>query len=143
MSTSTIPTELRRIIAIHFQQCCCYCQSQQVVSGMSFTIDHIIPEALGGATNLENLCFACWDCNLIKQKRIAGIDPDTGEMAAFYHPNQQRWSDHFAWQERGRILIGLTTIGRATVDGVRLNRFILMQARERWIKAGWHPPILD
>lgn len=107
---------------------------------MQFTVDHIIAESLGGQTVIENLCLACWDCNLIKSNRIAALDPDTGTMVTLFHPSQQKWLDHFAWVEQGAILIGTTASGRATIEALRLNRLLLVQARKRWIEAGWHPP---
>ncbi|WNZ24154.1 mitochondrial large ribosomal subunit protein uL30m [Leptolyngbya sp. NK1-12] len=32
------------------------------------------------------------------------------------------WSEHFAWSEDTTLIIGLTPIGRATVQTLRLNR---------------------
>lgn len=107
---------------------------------MRLTVDHVIPEALGGTTTVDNLCLACWDCNLAKQNRIAAADPESGEVIPFFHPNKQEWNDHFAWQQGGALIVGLTASGRATVNALALNRLVLVQARKRWIKAGWHPP---
>lgn len=86
MSQSPIPLELRQLVAERAHHCCCYCLTQEEVVGMRFTIDHIIAESLGGQTTDENLCLACWDCNLIKNKRIAAIDPDTGNMVPSFIP---------------------------------------------------------
>ena len=108
--------------------------------GVLFTIDHIIPQALGGQTVAENLCLACWDCNLIKNKRIADIDPETGQMTSLFHRYKHLWQEHFAWQDKGLLVIGLTPTGRATVNLLKLNRPALVHAREWWIKVGWHPP---
>ncbi len=108
--------------------------------GMRFTVDHIIAESLGGQTDIDNLCLACWDCNLIKNKRIAAPDPDTGEIVLLFHPNHQRWDENFMWIEEGSRITGKTTTGRATIEALRLNRPLLVQARKRWIEAGWHPP---
>lgn len=140
MSHTAIAAELRRRVAARAHYCCSYCLTQEEVVGMQFTVDHIIAESLGGQTIAENLCLACWDCNLIKNNRIAALDPDTGTMVTLFHPNQQNWLEHFAWVEQGAILIGITSNGRATIEALRLNRPLLVQARKRWIKAGWHPP---
>jgi len=140
MSKTTVSLELRQFVAENSRYRCCYCLTQEEIVGTYFTVDHIIPEALGGQTTLENLCLACWDCNLIKQKRISGIDAMTNEMIALFHPNRQHWHAHFAWQQEGCLIIGLTPTGRATIETLRLNRPVLVQARKRWIQAGWHPP---
>ncbi|MEW5985546.1 MAG: HNH endonuclease [Chloroflexota bacterium] len=91
-------------------------------------------------TYLDNLCLACWSCNLIKQKQIAAVDPDSGEVTRLFHPNTQKWSEHFAWADDGLIIVGLTPTGRATVKALKLNRGRLVRSRRLWIQAGWHPP---
>jgi len=108
--------------------------------GARFTVDHIIPESLGGTTTLDNLCLACWGCNLIKQDRIAALDPETGEVVRLFHPHKQDWHEHFTWVAGGLFIVGLTPTGRATVSALKLNRAPLVSARRLWIEAGWHPP---
>lgn len=141
MSLTPIPAQLRHEVAKKCQNRCAYCLSQQDISGIQFTIDHIIPESLGGETEVGNLCLACWDCNLVKQNRISAVDPETDVPVSLFHPNQQKWAEHFQWQANGLIVVGLISTGRATIESLRLNRPILLRARERWIKVGWHPPV--
>lgn len=141
MSLTAISPQFRHEIAEKSKNRCAYCLSQQDISGIKFTIDHIIPESLGGETATDNLCLACWDCNLTKQNRISAVDPETDEHVPLFHPNQQEWSEHFHWEANGLIVMGLTSTGRATIASLRLNRPILLRARERWIKVGWHPPV--
>lgn len=74
MSQTYLSPSLRAQVAAQSHNCCCYCLCQEDVAGVRFTIDHIIPESLGGETVAENLCLACWDCNLVKQNRIVGTD---------------------------------------------------------------------
>lgn len=138
--TSPLSAGLRREVAGRARFRCSYCQSQEDVVGASFTVDHIIPQVLGGSDEPDNLCLACWDCNRLKRTHVAGVDPDTGQRAPLFDPNHQRWADHFAWSEDGRLVLGLTPIGRATVERLRLNQAVLVRAREHWIRAGWHPP---
>jgi hypothetical protein len=98
MSSSPLTPALRNIIAARDQNRCVYCQSQQAISGTKFTIDHIIPQSLGGTNDPDNLCLACWDCNLSKQNRIAVLDQESGESVPLFHPVQQNWQDHFVWE---------------------------------------------
>jgi hypothetical protein len=79
-----------------------------------------------GATEPENLAFACQGCNNRKYTAIDAVDPITYEIAPLYHPRQQRWSEHFAWNEDCTLVIGLTPTGRATVEKLDLNRAGLM-----------------
>lgn len=61
-------------------------------------------------------------------------------MVLLFNPRSQDWNKHFAWTEDGEQIIGLTAIGRATVEALNLNRPTLVKARRRWVEAGWHPP---
>lgn len=140
MSRTRISSSLREAVARRSRHRCSYCLTTERIVGARFTVDHIIPESLGGATTLENLCLACWSCNLHKHDRITALDPDTGEMVRLFHPNQQNWSEHFVWRSDGLLIVGLTPIGRATVEALQLNRAPLVNARRLWRDAGWHPP---
>lgn len=98
MSLASPSPALRRVISQRDHYRCVYCQSQAEIAGMQFTIDHIIPESLGGTNEESNLCLACWDCNLIKQNRIAAVDPQTSESVPLFHPLLEEWRAHFSWQ---------------------------------------------
>ena len=140
---SAIPPQLQQEVAAHSQYRCRYCQSQQRLMGVALTIDHILPQSLGGPTERENLCLACWDCNLAKSDRTTAVDPQTGDTVQLFHPNEQQWDEHFRWSEAGWHMIGLTPTGRATVVALKLNRPQLVEARRYWVRAGWHPPLPD
>jgi hypothetical protein len=104
-------------------------------------LDHLIPEAFGGATEEANLWLACSQCNLHKGDRISARDPVTNAWVPLFNPRYQRWHAHFRWTELGDEMVGLTDTGRATVIALALNRPLLVQARRAWVKAGWHPPM--
>lgn len=140
MSRPCISPQLRQVVAARSDYRCAYCLTDEQIVGGFFTIDHIIPLSLGGITTPENLCLACWDCNLIKSARIAALDPNTGLMTPLFHPYKQDWDDHFVWQAEGLLILGSTPVGRATVNSLKLNRPPLVKARHYWIRAGWHPP---
>jgi len=103
-------------------------------------LDHIIPEALGGRNEEENLWLACSLCNDAKGCRIAVLDFISGEVVRLFHPREQVWSDHFRWSGAADRIIGLTPTGRATVNALKLNRPALVRARQAWVAVGWHPP---
>jgi len=140
MSKTHIPKVLYDRVASQAGLRCGYCLSAQAIAGQKMEIDHFIPEALGGKTEEENLWLACRDCNGFKGERVAALDPESGEIVPLFNPRQQRWRDHFAWNEAGDKMVGLTAIGRATVIALKLNRRVLVQARQLWVAAGWHPP---
>ncbi len=140
MSRTYVPVALRRQLDERDRLLCSYCRTAQKVVGGELTVDHIVPEALGGPTALHNLCLACTRCNLLKGDRIVGLDPVTGMLERLYHPVQEQWTDHFAWAEGGVLVQGLTATGRATIQALQLNRVLLVESRKLWIAAGWHPP---
>ncbi len=140
MSKTPIPTLLRRHVAERFHYRCNYCQTSERIVGASFTVDHILPEALGGLTVLENLCLACWPCNLRKGKRISAIDPESKVRVRLFHPILQGWDEYFRWDADGLLIVGLMPSGRATVQALNMNDRERVNGRRLWISAGWHPP---
>jgi len=135
-----IPREQRRSIAEEAQYRCGYCQTQEVVSSIPLTIEHITPTAKGGNDDNENLWLSCRLCNEKKGMLLEALDPDTGETAPLFNPRTQTWSDHFTWSEDGSRIIPKTAIGRATVDVLSLNDELRVRARAIWVTAGYHPP---
>ena len=140
MSKTYIPKALRLRVATQANHRCGYCLTAEDISGMPMEIDHLMPESLYGATEEDNLWLACSQCNKHKSHRITAIDPQTDEMVLLFNPRAQDWNEHFTWTEDGVQIIGLTPTGRATVDGLQLNRSSQLKARRRWVKVGWHPP---
>jgi hypothetical protein len=59
---------------------------------------------------------------------------------SLYNPRTQSWPEHFAWSGDGILILGLTAIGRATVNALRLNNVDIVAARHLWVSVGWHPP---
>ena len=119
---------------------CKYCLTSQEITGAGFTLDHIEPKSKGGTDEAENLCTCCVDCNQIKSNRTEFVDPITLKICSIFHPNKQEWEQHFKWNAAGTHMIGVTAIGRATIDALKLNRPQLVHARGFWVAAGWHPP---
>jgi len=99
-----------------------------------------MPRSAGGETVFENLCLACPTCNRYKAHRYTTATPLLGQTVSLFHPQQQHWADHFAWNEAGTEIIGLTLTGQATIEVLRMNRPQLMRLRRMWIKMGEHPP---
>jgi hypothetical protein len=103
-------------------------------------IDHLIPEALGGKTERQNLWLACPLCNRYKGQQVIAEDPVSQQEVPLFNPRTQKWQQHFAWSSDGTRVVGLTLTGRATVRALLLNRPVLVAARKRWVAVGWHPP---
>jgi hypothetical protein len=140
MTGSYIPKWLRERIAEQAAYRCGYCLSSERIVGAPMELDHIIPESLGGLTQVDNLWLACSMCNDHKSNRMVARDPLTGDIVRLFDPRRQQWHEHFRWNNSGDRILGRTTVGRATVVALRLNRTSLVTARRLWVTAGWHPP---
>jgi len=140
MSEKHIPAELRRLVADRARHCCEYCRTQTQYSSDSFTVDHIMPRSLGGLTTAENLALCCHGCNQHKSNRTSAPDPVTDSPVLLFHPREQRWDEHFAWNEDFTLMLGLTPIGRATIGALQLNRPGLINLRRVLYAVGEHPP---
>lgn len=135
---STISASLRRLVIQRSENRCEYCGISQIGQVATFHIDHIIPIVAGGETSVENLALACVSCSLRKGARQTLEDLETGEIVSIFNPRRQVWKEHFAWD--GVQVIGLTGIGRATVQALDLNRPTMLAIRGEEELLGRHPP---
>jgi hypothetical protein len=131
---------LRRRIAEQAALRCGYCRTQERVSGIPLTLEHLCPKAKGGTDEEENLWLSCRLCNEAKGVSTTAPDPATGVLAPLYNPRGQAWREHFAWDATTTRIIGITPSGRATVEALDLNADLRVAARALWVEAGWHPP---
>jgi hypothetical protein len=129
----------RRNVERRAKGCCEYCQSPAKYSTQTFALEHIIPRSQGGDTSLDNLALACQGCNNHKYNKTKSRDPVTRQFVDLFHPRQQRWQEHFTWNECFELILGLTATGRATVEALRLNRPELVNLRRLLYAAGEHP----
>ena len=137
-----ISDTLRREIAERANHRCEYCQTAQRISGAQMHIEHIIPLSQDGTSDEGNLCLSCAWCNSFKSVKTRAIDPQTDAEVPLYNPRTQTWVEHFHWQENGYEIVGMTSIGRATVAALKMNNEYILPARRQWVLAGWHPPEL-
>jgi hypothetical protein len=121
--------QLKLLVARRANRRCEYCLSPEAYCPNPFSVDHIIPSSLGGGFDSGNLAYTCSGCNGHKFTATHAIDPQTNGLAPLYHPRQQRWSDHFRWQEDFSIIGGTSPTGRATVERLRLNRVEVVNLR--------------
>jgi hypothetical protein len=141
MPRDYLPADLIRRVQEAARHRCGYCLSPQHLVFAPLHIEHIRPRAADGANDEFNLWLSCAICNGHKSDRMCALDPDSGEEVPLFNPREQRWSEHFRWSEDGLRIIGLTSIGRATVIALHLaDDPIALLVRSYWIQAGWHPP---
>jgi len=135
-----ISSSLRQLVRARAKGCCEYCLSQEDYSPERFSIEHIYPCSKGGSSDLDNLALSCQGCNNCKYTKTHALDPVTKELVRLYHPRQDRWNAHFTWNEDYSTLVGLTSVGRATIDALKLNRLGLVNLRQALYQVKIHPP---
>jgi hypothetical protein len=141
MPESRVTAQQKKVVAERANGCCEYCRSQVRFAIQPFSIEHIIPRSAGGETVLDNLALSCQGCNNHKYNKTEGRDPVSGDTVPLYHPRKQRWSNHFAWNDDFTLIIGLTPIGRSTVEALQLNREGVVNLRRVLYAMGEHPPV--
>lgn len=135
-----IPAKLQEQVRERSNFLCEYCYTSEKWQYVRFTVDHIIPVTRGGADTQENLAFACFHCNRRKGRRVTALDPYSGEEVSLFHPRQHLWGEHFIWSIDRLYLMGLTPVGRATVEALELNRERAIRIRAADLTVGRHPP---
>lgn len=88
----------------------------------------------GGATDANNLAFACWRCNRHKGTDLGSFDPQTGTFSFLFNPRTQNWAEHFRLEEV--TILGLTPEGRTTVNLLQLNSNERLAERRRLLEQG-------
>jgi hypothetical protein len=141
MNRPDVSEDIRRRVRQAAGDRCGYCLSPQRLVMSKLEVEHIIPRAQGGSDDESNLWLSCGLCNRHKSARMTGIDPLDGSTVPLFDPRAQGWGEHFKWSSDGISIVGLTTVGRATVDTLRLNNEIAVEVRRNWVLAGWHPPL--
>ena len=138
MPRSRIPIRLRRLVVQRAKQRCEYCLLHQDDRPEPHACDHIIARKHRGRTSSDNLAFACARCNNHKGPDLASADPLTGEIVLLFNPRTDNWGNHFA--VANAHIIGLTAIGRATVELLHFNDPLRVEQRRVLIAAGQYPP---
>ena len=107
---------------------CEYCLFPEAASALPFHVDHIIAEKHSGATESENLSWACFSCNVHKGSNIAGLDPIDATLTRLLHPRRDIWAEHFEWQ--GAWFRGTSSIGRTTIAVLEINHPDMVAVRD-------------
>lgn len=135
-----VSSELRNLVSKRANFICEYCKCQENFSADSFSVEHIKPVALGGETVEQNLAYACLGCNSHKATKILAIDPISEIKVPLFNPRIQIWHEHFTWDKNFTEIIGLTSVGRATIEALKLNRKGVINLRWALFAVGKHPP---
>ena len=141
MSRTKISAALAEKIREQAQLRCGYCLVGEHLIGIRMEFEHLLPLAKGGQTVEENLWLSCRNCNGFKHTLTEAADPETGQLTSLFNPRTQHWFEHFGWNEDHTEIIGLTSVGKATVLALKLNHPKIVATRKLWVSVGWWPPV--
>jgi hypothetical protein len=131
---------VRDLVFRRAQGRCEFCRSPAAFAHQSFSLEHIRPRSRQGNERPGNLALSCQGCNNHKYNQTKARDPVSNEEVRLFNPRRDKWATHFAWTDDATQILGLTAIGRATVEALELNREALINLRGVLVKAGEHPP---
>ena len=116
---------------------CEYCHiPQDATPFIAFHVEHIIAKQHvdDDHDDPSGLAYACDRCNAFKGPNLSSIDPQTGDRVNVFNPRTDDWADNFA-VSRGMI-VGLTSIGRATARLLNMNDSRRVEMRLQWLDEG-------
>jgi hypothetical protein len=116
---------------------CEYCLLRQEHCELTHHVEHIVARQHGGSDDASNLALACHRCNLSKGPNLTAIDPVTCEIVPLFHPRSGNWSENFLLE--GERVIGLTAIGRATVQLLAMNDIRRLELRAQILSSDDQP----
>ena len=134
-----VPECIRNKVALRARGICEYCRYPEEFNFGRFTIDHILPRSKGGSDHIRNLALACRSCNENKGAIIDAIDPATGRAVELYNLRVALWENHFCWSNDFTLMVGLTSIGKATILALRTNHPGVVKQFKILYKLGLHP----
>jgi hypothetical protein len=129
---------LAEVVRTRAKGICEYCRLPQDSQEATFQIDHVKPFVLKGKSVAENLALSCVTCSLKKAARESSRDPKTGKVVRLFNPRIDKWAENFGWTATLNIR-GKTSIGRATVHALGMNRGAIVLIRRELAKMGRLP----
>lgn len=84
----------------------------------------------------------CQGCNNKKWIHTTVVDAITQKTVPLFNPRIHNWLEHYSWSEDFLQMIGISAIGRATIDFLKLNRKGVVNLRLATLALEKHPPDL-
>ncbi len=140
MGRKSLPKRIVKLVWERARGYCEYCLASAIFSSGTYPCDHVIPFSKGGTSELHNLVLSCGYCNGHKHDKTHHFDPMTLQVTRIFNPRQDKWQEHFEWNNDKTIILGITDIGRTTIDLLKINSE--NKIFSRWVlhQAGLHPP---
>jgi hypothetical protein len=128
-----ISAAIRDQVRMRARNQCEYCHlPQSAAAFFSFHIEHVRAKQHGGPDDPSNLALACPDCNAHKGPNLSTIDPMTNALVPVFDPRRHAWEEHFEMD--GSAIVGLTAIGRGTVELLKMNDMGRLEMRAELLR---------
>jgi HNH endonuclease len=131
--------DLRETVELRAGRRCEYCRAPQPATGVRYHLEHVFPESFGGTDDVENLALACPTCNYHKSNHLLGADEDGMAGRPLFNPRKDRWHEHFEFDSSTLRLKGKTVTGKGTVNRLRMNNTMQLEARRLWVELELYP----
>ena len=135
--TSYVSAQLRREVDSRANNLCEYCLIHEDDTYLGCQVDHVIAEKHGGATEANNLSYACTFCNRAKGTDIGSIIASSKDFTRFFNPRTDHWADHFVLN--GALIEARTPVGNATAKILCFNEEERVLERQILINIGRYP----
>ncbi len=117
-----ISAHLRRTVRVLYAFACGYCGVSESEVGSYLTVDHFMPQDVGGSDDISNLVYACHTCNMHKSTAWNPAEPRV------LHPLRVDMDQHISPRTDG-TLQGLTPDGVRHIETLHLNRPPMVERR--------------
>ncbi len=120
---SVIRSEKTEYLRVLYNFSCGYCGITELEAGGTLTRDHFKPLTKGGRNSVDNMVYACADCNRAKGDYF-GDTPATRLL----HPLRDNLSAHLARDEQG-MCCPLSALGAIYIQVLNLDRASSLKSR--------------
>jgi HNH endonuclease len=129
----------RETVELRAGRRCEYCRAPQPATGIRYHLEHVFPESLGGTDDVDNLALACPTCNYYKSNHLLGLDAESLASRPLFNPRKDRWDQHFEVDRVSLRLKGKTAVGSGTLNRLRMNDPLQIEARALWVELDLYP----
>jgi HNH endonuclease len=130
----------REVVELRAGRRCEYCRAPQTATGIRYHLEHVFPESLGWSDDVDTLALACPTCNYFKSNHLLGIDEEGSWRVGRYSIHGGTSGTNISSSIlRPSNSKGKTNTGKGTVNRLRMNNSIQLEARRLWVELELYP----